>query len=156
MIRTKIARPGLTFIEVIACTAMVAAMIVPIASVIRSTGQTIHRIEADSSTADRLQSTLHWLRDQLRDSTLGTIRTRRIDTVLADGRSVSIVLRGDDLVVDEGGNQSVLCSPLRDVAFTAISAQGSTTRIGLSLALTADDPTIGGPVTLHATIFNDR
>ncbi len=146
-------RRGLSLIEVIACTAIVAVMIVPIASVIRSSSRTIQRVETDATAPQHLRSTSTWLRDTLRTSQIYAVATNSVKLQLPSGDDAAIYRKGKVLVLENGSGVTVLCSDVIDVAFRELlTATKPARRIGIIVSLTAIDSARGVKTSLQTTV----
>ena len=146
------ARGGISLLEVIACTALVAVMLVPIAGVIRSSGRSM-RVAQNGSTATQLRQSLKWLRETIDDSQITGISRRSLQLQLSDGRLARVSVQSNDLVMDDGTNQVILASGVRDVRFQSVrSPVPPRNRLGLEVRLRASDPSNGQLVSIDCTI----
>lgn len=138
--RPKRNRSGISLIEVIACTAILAVMMVPIAGVIRASAQSFAAASGTASVDARLRHALRWVSQSVRQSEVLTLGNRRLTLQMPDASVVSIEVRGGDLVMVQGVDEIVIAEDIRDVRFQAI--QRSTPpviRTGLSVTLRARD-----------------
>jgi hypothetical protein len=146
-------RRGIGLIEVIVCTALVAVMIIPIAGVIRSSGQSIARADGSTSTEAELRRGLRWLGDQIRESDVMVVRARRMQIRLSTGNVALVRVVGGTLLLEDGGTQTILAENVRDVRFTEMrQATPPNTRVGVSMALRARDPVTRAWVTVNSTV----
>ena len=90
-------RLGVSLIEVIACTALVAIMIVPIAGVIRASGQAIAQSDLDTSTEAKMRRGLCWLSDSIRDGQLLGVGSNEMKLTLNSGLDVKIMIGGGQI-----------------------------------------------------------
>lgn len=133
-------RRGISLIEVIACTALVAIMIVPIAGVIRASTQSIASAEGDTSTHGKLRVGLRWLQDTIRESDVLAVGGRQLGLRLSDGRIVTIRVQAGNLVLIDGVNQTILVEAVRDIRFTSLRRiTPPRNRVGISMTLRARD-----------------
>ena len=146
-------RRGISLIEVIACTALVAIMIVPIAGVVRASAQSIAQANGSASTEARLRSSLRWVAQTIRESDIVTVGSTRLIVQLPDTSVGTFEVRSGDLVLTSGGNQTVLIESVRDIRFASLN-HGSPplTRAGLAISLRAQDASGNGWVTVNAII----
>ncbi len=114
-------RRGISLIEVIAATAIIAVMIVPIAGVMRASSQSIAAAEGDASDEASMRTALRWLSTTVRDSDVLRVRSRRLVLRLSDGNTASIQVRRRNLVMRIGTDETILCQGVRDVQFQAIN-----------------------------------
>jgi hypothetical protein len=140
-------------LEVIICTGLVAVMIVPIASVIRASSQSIAQSQGSTSTSADLRRGLSWVGDSLRDGALVAVTSRRLTLQLNTGDTVRIEVVGGDLVLDDGTVETTIVENVRDVRF-ALQNQVSPPNkpIGLTMSLRARDSLTSQLVTVNSTI----
>ena len=145
-------RAGLGLLEVIICTGLVALMIVPIASVIRASGQSIVQSQGSTSTSADLRRGLSWIGDSLRDGSLISVANRRLTIRLNTGDTVRVEVVGGDLVLDDGAIETKIVENVRDVRFTLQNQVSPPNRpIGLTMSLRARDSLTGQLVTVNST-----
>ena len=154
LIRSRAAtRCGIGLIEVIVCTALVAVMIVPIASVVRSSSQSIARADGSTSTEADMRRGLRWLGETIRDSDVLLVRPRLLRLRLSSGDVANVRVRRGTLWMDDGSSQTALVENVRDIRFTdRIRATPPSTRIGVSMTLRARDPVTRLWVTVDSTV----
>jgi hypothetical protein len=146
-------RQGVSLLEVIACTALVAVMIVPIAGVIRASGQAIQQSDGAVSTEARLRRGLHWLADAVRDGTIVSVQNRRLTVQPATGGPVSIEVQAGTLVMTDGSDLTVILQDVRDIRFTRINQTTPPNDLaGVTMALRARDPATRQFVTVNGTV----
>lgn len=149
----KLKRQGVSLLEVIACTALVAVMIVPIAGVIRASGQAIQQSDGAVSTEARLRRGLHWLADSVRDATVVTVQTRRLTIQPSTGGPVSIEVQAGSLVMTDGADVTMIVQDVRDIRFTRINqAMPPNNLAGVAMSLRARDPVTRQFVTVNGTV----
>lgn len=150
--RSACTRCGISLLEVIACTAIVAVMLVPIAGVIRASGRSMNQAQNGSKTAD-LRATLTWLRQTIHEGQIMSISNRSLQLQLADGRTARIHVQSNDLVLDDGTDQVLLASSIRDVRFQSVrDPLPPRNRVGLDMRLRANDPSTGQIVSVNCTV----
>ncbi len=150
-------RAGLSLIEVIACTTIVAVLLVPIAAVVKDSGRTIRRLETDATLTQSLRSASNWLRDTIRPSSVLAIANNDLKIQSPSGKTAGIFRKGRDLVMDDGVNVSVICNDIQDVRFQPLlTTDIPTKRVGLTVTITARDPVTGVTSSLLTTIANSR
>ena len=136
-------RAGISLIEVIACTAILAVMMVPLASVMRSSRMAVERTQ-DLSAVDQLQDTSRWIRQAVHDGTIVDAQNDVIKLILADGQTVKIYRHDRDLVLDNGREQVVLLQDVTSVAFGIIHQAADRTKvIGLKMQIQKHDAASG-------------
>ena len=146
-------RPGIGLLEVIICTALVAVMIIPIAGVIRTSGQAISLSNGSTSTEASLRSGLRWLRDAVRDGTIVSVRASRLQILLDSGDLATVEVRSGDLVMDDGRSQFALAENVRDIRFGEVrQIAAPTARTGVTMRLRAQDPVTRQWVTIDSTV----
>lgn len=149
----KPARNGIGLIEVIACTALVAVMIIPIAGVIRASAQSIAQADGSISVEADLRRGLRWLGNTIREGDIIAVRADRLRIRLSSGNVAVVRVQGGTLVIDDGATQSVLADRVRDIRFTERTQLAPpNTRIGVSIRLQATDPATGTLVSAQATV----
>lgn len=153
----KNVRNGLSLIEVIACTTIVAVLLVPIAAVVKDSGRTIRRLETDATTTQSLRSSSNWLRDTLRPCSILAIANSDLEVQLPSGTTAGILRKGRDLVLDDGVNVSVICKDIEDVRFQPLlTTDIPARRVGLTMTITARDAVTGATSSMLTTIANSR
>ncbi len=146
-------RRGIGLLEVIICTALVAVMIIPIAGVIRTSGQAISQSNGSTSTAASLRSGLRWLRDAVRDGSVVSVQARRLQILLSSGDVATVEVRSGDLVMDDGRSQFALAENVRDISFRELrQVAPPQTLTGVSMTLRARDPITRQWVTVDSTV----
>ena len=142
----------MSLIEVIVCTAIVAVMLVPIAGVIRASGQSISQATGTASVEARLRTGLRWLAAAIRQGDVVAIRTRRLTLRMPDTSIATVDVRRGRFVINNNGTETTLVEGVRDVQFQVINrVTPPVTRTGLSVSLRARDPN-GGWVTVTSAI----
>ncbi|QDV61778.1 hypothetical protein [Crateriforma conspicua] len=136
-------RAGISILEVIACTMIVAVMMVPIAGVMRSSSQAIARAQGDGSIESQGRRSLRWLADQIRMNPHTQVvsggRALRITTLA--GRTALVRISRSQLVMDDGIATTVLAESAS--AFRATELKSTATGnpvVGLELQLDIRDP----------------
>ncbi|MFK8112666.1 MAG: hypothetical protein AB8B91_10700 [Rubripirellula sp.] len=146
-------RNGIGLLEVIICTGLLAVMMVPIAGVIRSSGQAIAHAEGSGTTESKMRESLRWVADAVRDGSLTSVQSRRLKLQLNTGDVVAIEVQRGSLVIDDGRQQTELLSGVRDIRFNLISqTTGARKPIGLTMAVRGTDPTTRNVVTINSTV----
>jgi hypothetical protein len=146
-------RRGIGLLEVIICTALVAVMIIPIAGIIRTSGQAISQSNGSTSTEASLRSGLRWLRDTVRDGSVMSVRARRLQVLLSSGDVATFEVRRGDLVMDDGRSQFALAENVRDIRFREVQQVAPPrTRTGVTMTLRARDPVTRNWVTVDSTV----
>ena len=146
-------RRGIGLLEVIVCTALVAVMIIPIAGVIRTSGQAISRSNGSVSTEASLRTGLRWLGDTVRDGNIVSVRTRSLQVMLPSGAVATVQVRGGNLVMNDGRSEFALAENVRDIQFLEIRQTAPPrTRTGITMRLRARDAATGQTVTVGSTV----
>lgn len=146
-------RRGLSLLEVIVCTGLVAVMMVPVASVIRASGQTIQQAGDNGSIESSMRTSLRWISDSVHDGTLVSVQNRRLRMQLPSGDVVTIEQRGNALVSDDGGTATALMDDVRSIRFSQITQTSPPNNpIGVTIDLVAIDPTTRNPIAMRATV----
>ena len=145
-------RSGISLLEVIACTALLAVMLVPIAGVIRASGQSIQQAQ-NGRPATELRTTLKWLRETIGDSRIVTVARNSLQLQLSDGRSARVFVQSSELILDDGTDQILLADNIRDVRFQSVrSPVPPRNRVGLEIRLRATDQATGGLVSVDCIV----
>ena len=153
MIDSSSRRRGIGLLEVIVCTALVAVMILPIAGVIRTSGQAISESNGSTSTEASMRNGLRWLRDAVRDGTILSVRSRSIQVMLASGDLATVQVRRGDLIMDDGSSQFSLVENVQDIRFVeTIQITPPGARVGISTTLRARDPQTRQWITVTSTL----
>ncbi len=153
MINHHSRRRGIGLLEVIICTALVAVMIIPIAGVIRTSGQAISLSNGSTSTEASLRSGLRWLRDAVRDGTIVSVQARRLQILLDSGDLATVEVRSGNLVMDDGRSQFALVENVRDIRFGELrQIAPPAARTGVTMSLRAQDPVTRQWVTVDSTV----
>jgi len=146
-------RRGIGLLEVIVCTGLVAIMIIPIASVIRASAQSIARADGSTSTEAELRTALRWLGDVIRDGDVITVRPQKLEIRLSSGDVATVQVRRRTLELDDGRTQMALAKNVRDIRFAELTQVAAPqTRIGISMSVRARDPGTGGWVTVNSSV----
>jgi hypothetical protein len=146
-------RRGISILEVIACTALVAVMVVPVAGVIRASGQAIAQSETDYSTASKLRRGLDWIGDAIRDGQLLGVSGNALKFTGADGRDVKLAIVDRALVMTDGSQHVEITADVRQIDFSEIRQPVAPhSLIGIGIALTANDSITGKAVVVKATV----
>lgn len=134
-------RLGVSLLEVIACTALVAIMMVPIAGVIRASGQAVAQSDLDVSTEAKMRRGLRWLSDSIRDGKLLGVGTNEIKLTLKSGLDVKIMIDKDNLVMTDGRDSVVVTEGVREIHFSEIKQSVVPNKtIGIAMKMSAIDP----------------
>ena len=145
-------RRGISLLEVIACTALIAILLVPIAGVIRASGRSMQQAQNGSKAAE-LRSTLRWLRQTIDEGRIVNIARNSLQLQLSDGRTARVSVQSNDLVLDDGTDQVLLAGNVRDVRFQSIRAPlPPRNRVGLEIRLRGIDSSTGQLVSLDCTV----
>ena len=145
-------RNGISLLEVIACTALLAVMLVPIAGVIRASGQSIQRAQ-DGRTPSGLRSTLKWLRETIDDGQIVNVARRSLQLQLGDGSSARVFVQSGELLLDDGTDEIVLAENIRDIRFQSVrSSVPPRDQVGLEIRLRAIDAETGDVVSVFCTV----
>ena len=146
-------RAAVSLIEVIACMALVAIMIVPLAGVIRASAQSIARANGGTSSEAKLRRSLRWLGDTIRDGDIVSVRADRLQIRQAGGDIAAIDVRAGTLILDDGRNQTVLAENVRDIRFTELTqVEPPSQRTGVSMTIRTRDPATGSLVSVDSTV----
>lgn len=146
-------RHGISLLEVIVGTIIVGFLIVPLAGVIRASGQSIQRAEGSPSIESQMRLGLRWVGDSVRTGTITGIARRQLQIRLKDGRDVAVQVQAGNLVMIEGADVSVITENVRSIRFTPrLQTVAPNKLIGIEMTLNARDPNTRGPVTIEGTI----
>ncbi len=144
-------RLGVSLIEVIACTALVAIMMVPIAGVIRASGQAIAQSDLDASTEAKMRRGLRWLSDSIRDGQLLGVGTNEMSLTLKSGLDVKFMIDQDNLVMTDGRDSVIVTEGVRQIQFAEINQSVlPNPTIGIGIKLSAVDPNTRNVVTISS------
>ncbi|QDT03352.1 hypothetical protein K227x_17340 [Rubripirellula lacrimiformis] len=136
-------RRGISLIEVIACTAIVTVMVVPIASVIRASGQSIARSKT-LSTDGTLRSGIRWIRDMIHDGQVVDVGSRNITLIQASGDKAEFVVSGNTLILTDGRTKTVLLENVESFETSLLKQSESPGRAtGISIRLQGKSPSTG-------------
>lgn len=145
-------RRGFSLIEVIVCTGIVAVMVVPIAGVIRASGQSIAQADGSVSVEANLRTGLRWVSQAIRDGDIVSVRGRRLTIRMPDNSLADIEMRRGNLVLVSGADVTVLTEGIRDVRFLAVNrVSPPVSRTGIVITLQSRDAS-GGLITIDTTI----
>jgi hypothetical protein len=149
---TRIARVGISLIEVIACMAIVGIMMVPISSLMRSSRQAISHAESRSPEAD-LRDGSRWLRRLIQDNTLVQALPDVLLLKLTTGELVRVYVSKDELVMDNGKEVVLLMSDIVSVEFGEIKQSATPGNvIGLKMVINMLDTTTGNKESLTSVV----
>lgn len=136
-------RRGISLIEVIACTAIVAVMIVPIASVLRSSAGVIDRNSRPDSDAS-VRTAVRWMRDTVNRGQITAIGRSNINFVDAIGRPMQLVNRGGELVMTDGTTWTSILRGVRSFQTQQlVQSSPPGEMIGVSAIVAGVDPDSG-------------
>lgn len=148
----RINRNGISLIEVIACTVIVTVMVIPIAGVIRVSGQSIARSNNGSPEAN-LRTGVRWLIETIHAGDVLEVGSDYLVLLTTGGEKVVFEVRSDQLVMDDGGNQVVLMDPVDKIEFSSIhQTDPPNLPIGITMTLRVKDPATGKLNSIDATI----
>jgi len=149
----RINRRGVSLLEVIACTALVAILVVPVAGVIRASGQAIAQSDQDASTEAGLRRGLRWLSDAIRDGTVLSVGRNELRLTLNDGRDVRFAVTNGVLLMIDGRDQVVVADDVREIQFSEVNqATLPNSLIGIGISLRATDPGSRQPVIVNSMV----
>ncbi|WP_146400774.1 hypothetical protein [Planctomycetes bacterium CA13] len=146
-------RRGISLIEVIACTALVTIMLVPIAAVIRASRQSISVAQGNASSHAEVRSGLAWLTQSIREGTVHGYdsRYKAMKLELQNGHVVEVTLRNSQLQMIDGALETVVIDNVKDVAFKPISATSGNT-IGIGISIDAYDAKTGSVIDVWTMV----
>jgi hypothetical protein len=145
-------RRGLSLLEVIMCTVVVALMLVPIVDLIRVSNRTLVRVEKGSTTAQRLQQASIWLRDTLRDSQIQSVVRNNIQLRLANGDVATLQTNNTQLILNTKSHSTIVCDDITGASWRELlTTTPPFTRTGVVLAIQANDP-VKGPIEIETTV----
>lgn len=145
MKRTQTNRRGISLIEVIACTAIVAVMIVPIASVLRSSAGVIDRNSRPDSAAT-VRTAVRWMRDTIHRGQIIAVGRANINFVHPTGHPMQFVVRGGELVMTDGSTTTSILRGVRSFQTQPLVQTGPpAATIGLTAIVAGTDPDSGRP-----------
>lgn len=146
-------RRGIGLIEVIACTALVAILIAPIALVIRASSQSIAQSAGSTSIEAELRRSLRWITKVIRESDVTDVTNKVLELDLPNGNQGSVTEQNDSLILDDGDNEIVVMTDIKDVRFSEIRTNGNPkTRIGVEIRLRATDPATGEVIAVTTVV----
>ncbi|GAA5505333.1 hypothetical protein [Novipirellula caenicola] len=150
----KTRRRGISLIEVIACTGLVAILFVPIAGVIRASARSIASAQADGSTAEELQHTLTWLSQTIDDGTVVSMNASSLTLQRRDAAIVKVFRSDNQLVMSDGKSMDVvLAENILDFTIrTIVQPKPSSKTVGLELELVGRDTTDNRKVVETSTV----
>ncbi len=147
------ARIGVSILEVIACTALVAVMVIPISGVIRASGQAISQSDLDSSTQARMRDGLRWFADAIRDGSVLGVGKTEMKLTLASGKDVKFTIIDGDLVMTDGTDVVVVAEDVKAIQFDPINQSSPPNAlVGINMTLAAADPDSGQRVSIQSTV----
>lgn len=143
MKRMRNTRRGISLIEVIACTAIVAVMILPIASVLRSSAGVIDRNSRPDSAAG-VRTAVRWMRDTVTRGQITAVGRANINFVHPNGQPMQFVVRGGELVMADGTTSKLILRGVRSFQTQPLVQSGpSAAMIGLTAVVAGIDPDSG-------------
>ena len=110
---------GVSLLEVIACTALVTILIVPIAGVIRASGKSIQAANGPSSTESELRQASRWLAQTIRANNILGIRRSQMQLRLDSGETATLRLKQRSLILDAPSGPSTLAKDIQRIRFTS-------------------------------------
>ena len=134
-------RRGISLIEVIACTGLVAILFLPIAGVIRASARTIASAQSGGSTASELQTTLTWLSRMIEDGTVLSTGSSSLSLQRRDGGIVKVGRANNQLVMTDGKSADVvLAEDIVDFSIrTIVQPKPSSRWVGIEIVLVGLD-----------------
>ncbi|TWU55800.1 hypothetical protein [Rubripirellula reticaptiva] len=145
-------RHGISLIEVIACTAIVAVMIVPIASVIRASGRAIAS-SAEMSNEAKLRSGIRWVKDTIGNGAVVNVGSRNLTLLMASGQKGELVLDSNNLIFSDGRTKTVVLENIGRFECEAIMrSEKPTSMIGVAIRIEGKDPSTGTAFKLESLI----
>ncbi|TWU54654.1 hypothetical protein Poly51_33730 [Rubripirellula tenax] len=136
-------RRGVSLIEVIACTAIVAVMVVPVASVIRASARAIGRasnVDAEVQT----RSALRWVKETIQTGTVIDVGSRNLTLILASGDKAEIVFDSDRLILSDGRTKTVILENVGSFECESIvQSEKPGLPIGVAIRIGVKDPESG-------------
>lgn len=144
-------RKGISLIEVIACIVIVAAMMAPLAGVMRASNRTVMVAET-KTVGEELDAAGRWLQNTVQDGVINQVR-RGVLSVRTHGVNGQIRVRHQNLVFEDGTSTDILVEGVTRVDFREIRQTGGLrSRIGLRVQMRKRDPDSGRNVTSNTTI----
>ena len=159
MIRTKRdkrrarSRLGVSLIEVIACTALVAILIAPLAGVIRASGRSIASAQGGGNGHVALRQSLSWLANSIRAATVIDTDGKAIKMQLADGKAVRVYVDRGTLLMTDGRDRTIIAENVDKIAVKVIEdpIDRSVTR-GIVVEVEMTDPSTRKSIVESVTI----
>lgn len=146
-------RGGLSLLEVIICTGLVAVMIVPLSGVIRASGKSIARAEGGETTEAEMRRGLLWLNDLVRDAEVLSVRSSSLQLRLASGNQATVQVSRGDLQLIEGSQRTTIVQDVRDASFRQSSQFfPPRRRTGVTTTIRKLDPQTQTWVTMDSTV----
>ncbi len=145
-------RRAISLIEVIACTAIVAVMIVPIASVIRASGHAISRSTQMDQEA-KLRSSVRWIKDTIHTGNVIDVGSRHLTLVTASGLKSELRLDSGRLVFSDGDTKTVVLENVSRFACDPIMRHANPARmIGVEIRIEGKNPQTGAAYDFECVI----
>lgn len=110
-------RPGVSLLEVIACTALVAMLMMPLTGVLRASAKMIREIETEGSAAQEIFSSALALQQYIRDCDSIVKYAEDVVVLLRAGEYVEICIREDQLIARESKSERILAEGIRSLRF---------------------------------------
>ena len=134
-------RAGVSMLEVIACMGLVALMLIPLAGVIRASGQSIAQANGEGTLATQMRRGLRFLNQSIRDGEIIRFRQNRISLRMPSGNTAVVRVQRGRLEMREAGESIVLVEGVRRVRFIQRQQRsGERLRTGIEIQLNARDP----------------
>ena len=147
-------RRGISLIEVIACTALVAILFIPIAGVIRASARSIASAQSTGSRPEELQHTLTWLSQTIDDGAVVSMNASSLTLQRRDAAIVKVFHSNNQLVMSDGKSTDVvLAENILDFTIrTIVQPKPSSKTVGLELELVGRDATDNRKVVETSTV----
>lgn len=148
-------RRGISLLEVIACTAIVAVMMVPIANVIRASARSIGR-SGQATPQASARSAMRWTREAIRSGQIIDVNGRSVTFIASDGQKSAIEVRSGRLILLDDRRETVLMENVEGVRFEPIPitnpSTGVTSIVGIQMQLGVRDVATGQTFDLSTMV----
>lgn len=142
MIRRSIfQRAGIGLLEVVVCTGLVAMMILPLAAVIRCSGQALADVNQFGSTAEEMRQGLRYVSELIRAGAITKFDEDSLTIDFSDGKPAIVRVRKERLEVRQDGVNLKLVPNVQQLKFIERKQSSDPgLRSGVEIQLLAKDP----------------
>lgn len=151
--RRDFQRRGIGLLEVIVCTGMVALMILPLAAVIRSSGQALADVNGFGSTSEKMRDGLRYVSELIRGGEIKQINEETLTIDLASGQTALVRVRLGRLEIRQGGSNLWLMEDVERLRFIERKQSSEAgLRSGIEIHLFARDPVISRDISMKIAV----